>query len=277
MHSSELYRLLSLPKVFHRGITNFWDEPYISLQLLNAHLDPDIDGASRKFEFIDDSVEWIQSQAGPGKYPDLLDVGCGPGLYAERLCDKGYRVTGVDFSRRSIDYAVRQAEESGRSITYRYINYLEMEYREAFDLAIMIYCDYGALSPDEASLLLSRILQSLRPGGKLLLDVFTLYKFAQFKEKRIWENNESGGFWRSDAHFTIQANCIYENHVTLEQTIVLSSDEIQPYYIWQRHFSPDMLVAEVEKAGFRNPVLYGDVTGRPWSSVSETMAVIVEK
>ncbi|GIU69565.1 MAG: hypothetical protein KatS3mg002_0801 [Candidatus Woesearchaeota archaeon] len=35
----------------------------------------------------------------------ILDVGCGPGLYCEILKQKGYEVTGVDYSKNIIEYA----------------------------------------------------------------------------------------------------------------------------------------------------------------------------
>ncbi|MGE5494383.1 MAG: methyltransferase domain-containing protein [Burkholderiales bacterium] len=37
--------------------------------------------------------------AHPVKRPRLLDLGCGPGIYAELFAKKGFCVTGVDFSQ----------------------------------------------------------------------------------------------------------------------------------------------------------------------------------
>ena len=77
--------------------------------MLKAHLDPEFDGASRKLDFIEKSVAWITERIPPADYPLLLDIGCGPGIYAEMFTKKGYQVTGVDFSKRSIDYAQQSA------------------------------------------------------------------------------------------------------------------------------------------------------------------------
>ena len=272
-----IYDCLARPSPFQRGTENFWDEPHISELLLKAHLDPDFEGASRKLESIDKSVAWIASAVPPNRYPNLLDVGCGPGLYAERLHDLGYHVSGIDFSRRSIEYARQQAKLTARTIDFHYGNYLEMDYCDAYELDILIYCDFGALSPDEGGKLLRLIHNSLRHGGKLVMDVFTLVKLAGFEEKRYWSSHENGGFWRPDSHYVIQADCIYDKQTTLEQTVVVSHDAIQPYYIWHRYFDREMLALELENAGFRNPQFFGDITGAPYSSTSETMAVIVEK
>lgn len=274
---NSLYDLLAKPAPFRRDPTSFWDEPHVSEQLLKAHLDPDFEGASRKHEFIDLSVGWITGIAPPERYPDVLDIGCGPGLYAQRLHDRGYRVTGIDFSRRSIAYAKNMAATTGRRIEYRYGNYLEMEFRESFDLVILVYCDYGALSPEEGASLLGRIHRSLRPGGKLLLDVFAPRKYASFLERRVWEFHENGGFWRPDSHFTIQADGKYGDLVTLEQTTVVSQQETRAYHIWNRYFTPELLSNELQRAGFRTQTLFGDVSGKPVSDDSETLAVAAER
>ncbi len=51
-------------------------------------------------------------------YPLLFDIGCGPGIYAEKFARQGYYVTGIDFSKRSIDYAKNSALKQGLDISY---------------------------------------------------------------------------------------------------------------------------------------------------------------
>lgn len=274
---TDLFNLFASPEPFARGEVNFWDDPHISEQMLTAHLDPGFEGASRTAAFMNRSAEWITRLAPPAERPALLDVGCGPGLYAERFHDAGYRVTGIDFSRRSIAHARQRAAETGRGIDYDHANYLKMDYQEAFDLAVLIYCDYGALSPAEGAELLARIHRSLRPGGMLLLDAFTPAKYAAFPERRVWERHANGGFWRPDSHIAIHEDRRYDELVTLEKTVVVSAGEVQSHLIWNRYFPRDLLWAELEAAGFRTPSFFGDVAGGPCSEDSKTIAVAASK
>ena len=82
---SQLILLHQKPEPFTPGEALFWDDPHISAQMLEAHLNPDIDAASRRPEIIDRSVQWLiemlELQAGAS----ILDLGCGPGLYASRF------------------------------------------------------------------------------------------------------------------------------------------------------------------------------------------------
>ncbi|BCG61136.1 class I SAM-dependent methyltransferase [Paenibacillus sp. URB8-2] len=87
-----------------------WTDDYISRQLLATHLDPMSDAASRRPEVIDATVHWIVNYLCRQDHAkEILDLGCGPGLYAQRLAKLGYSVTDIDFSKLSIEYAKQQA------------------------------------------------------------------------------------------------------------------------------------------------------------------------
>lgn len=268
---------LEKPALYTKSKEAFWDDEYISKQMLKAHLDPDFSGASRKFSFIEQSVSWIKEKIPAQTYPKLLDIGCGPGIYAEKFALENYQVTGVDFSKLSIDYAKKSAQQHGLANIYYYQDYLAMDLKQSFDLATLIYCDYGALSTKDRQTLLDNIYQHLKPGGKLLLDVFSQKFYQQFQEEQKWENCENGGFWRPDEYIALYGNYKYSNDVTLEQTTIVSDTEITPYYVWNTCFTKDALIKEMQEAGFEFCEIFSDVTGRAYNEENETMAIIVEK
>lgn len=73
------------PLLFEAGEPEFWNDPHISKSTLEAHLNPNHDAASRKPEIIDQTVlHWLSCGVIKPGYK-VLDLGCGPGLYAERL------------------------------------------------------------------------------------------------------------------------------------------------------------------------------------------------
>ncbi len=113
-------------------------------------------------------------------------MGCGPGLYAERLHKKGYNITGIDFSQRSINYARKKARERNQEINYVYKNYMDINYKNEFEIVILIYCDFGVLSDIRRQVLLKKIYESLKPGGKFIFDVFTLKEFEKRKRVIYW-------------------------------------------------------------------------------------------
>lgn len=141
--------------------------------MLEAHLDPDWDAASRKITTIDASVQWFSEDIFPEKNINILDLGCGPGLYASRLAKLGYSVTGIDYFQRSINYAREVAREENLKIKYIYQDYLTIDFKVEFDVIMLIFCDFGALTNEERDVLLKIIYNALKPGGLFIFDVFT--------------------------------------------------------------------------------------------------------
>ena len=79
--------------------------------MLKAHLNENQESATRKLDFVKKSVAWINTVLPNHHYNNLLDLGCGPGIYAELFYQYGYQVTGIDLSKRSISYAQASAKQ----------------------------------------------------------------------------------------------------------------------------------------------------------------------
>ncbi len=275
--NSSTFTSLKKPPIYTKSKGEFWNDEYISKQMLKAHLNPEFDGASRKITFIEKSVAWIRELVPCSKYSLLLDIGCGPGIYAEKFAQAGYHVTGIDFSKRSIEYARQSALNKKWSISYLYKNYLEMNLNEIFDFCTMIYCDYGALSTKDRQVIMNKIYHHLKPGGKLLLDVFSMKRFYDFQEQQTWELCHNGGFWRKDEYIALNGFYKYSDNVTLELISIISKNEITPYYLWNTYFSKETLIQEAEQAGFKVCGIFGDVCGNIYQKECGTIAVLLEK
>ena len=136
---------------------DLWTDEHISGKMLEFHLNEEVDAASRNAAFIDRSVEWIASHFHVGEGTKIIDFGCGPGLYVIRLAKKRADVTGIDFSERSIRYAQNWAQREGLSVHLVRQDYLEYETEDRFDLAMMIFCDFCALSPTQRDKMLGKV------------------------------------------------------------------------------------------------------------------------
>lgn len=264
-------------KLYAESDDAFWDDEHISKHMLKAHLDPDFDGASRKHKDIVDSADWIAEIVGDHKHKKLLDLGCGPGIYAELLAEKGFQVTGIDFSRRSIDYAKESSQKKNLDITYHYRNYLELEYDGEFDVAILIYCDFGVLSPDDRKKLLQKVYRALKPGGLLILDVFHEPYLDNFEEvQRV--DYQSGGFWFPDDYVVVQKNRYYaDSKNTLEQYLVITENMCKRYNIWNQIYTKDAFENEIAGAGFQSMSFFDDVQGKAYTGAEKTICGVFGK
>lgn len=257
---------------------DLWTDEHTSERMLAHHLNSDIDVSSRRADFIDQSVMWIASHFGiePGKR--IADFGCGPGLYSNRLAQLGARVTGIDFSRRSIDHARGVATDQGLAVEYVNQSYLDFETNEHFDLIIMIMCDFCALSPSQRMSLLQKFGSLLSPGGSVLLDVYSLNACSEREEATTYAMNLLDGFWSADKYYGFLNTFKYEDaNVVLDKYTIVEAERTRTVYNWMQCFSPSSLRSEFEKAGFSELELLGNVAGEPFDEKATEFAVAAKK
>ena len=87
-----LKQLNTRPKLFEQSTASIWDDPHISKGMLKAHLNENQESATRKLDFVKKSVAWINTVLPNHHYNNLLDLGCGPGIYAELFYQYGIRL-----------------------------------------------------------------------------------------------------------------------------------------------------------------------------------------
>lgn len=272
-----LKQLNTRPKLFEQSTASIWDDPHISKGMLKAHLNENQESATRKLDFVKKSVAWINTVLPNHHYNNLLDLGCGPGIYAELFYQYGYQVTGIDLSKRSISYAQASSKQKGFDIIYLRSDYTKSNFRQHYDLVTLIYCDFGVLPPATRKKLLQKIYNTLSPKGALLFDVFTPLQYDGAVEHKNWQINENG-FWHNDWHLVLNAFYRYDNvHTFLNQYTVINEDRITTYNIWEHTFSLKELERDLKNAGFTKLDFYKDVIGQKYDKTSKTICVIAQK
>jgi SAM-dependent methyltransferase len=275
----QLERINERPEPFQfYTASDLWTDEHTSEQMLSLHLNEAIDVSSRNSKFIDQSVEWIVSEFDIGEDTKIADFGCGPGLYTTRLAKCGANVTGIDFSKRSIDYARKAATRERLNISYLNQNYLEFETEDRFDLVLMIMCDFCALSPNQRKEILRKFQMVLKPSGSVLLDVYSLAAFEQKEEAATYEVNLLNGFWSSNKYYGFLNIFKYdEEKLTLDKYTIIELDRTREVYNWLQYFAPEDLEREFIEAGFSFKGLFSDVAGNPYDRKSSEFAVIANK
>jgi SAM-dependent methyltransferase len=274
----QLIALQQKPLPFTPGEPLFWNDPHISAHMLAAHLDPNFEAASRLPAVIDRSVKWMIETLPLNTGARVLDLGCGPGLYASRLAQVGMQVTGVDYSRRSIAYATGYANENNLDITYRYENYLDLCDENQYDAVLLIYGDFCPLNPEQRARLLQNVYRALKPQGKFVLDVTTRVHRRKYGNRNGWRALETG-FWKPGPHLLLEAGFDYpEQSIWLDQYTAIEADgKVTVYRNWFQDYTPETIRAELEQGGFSVVSLCGDLTGKPYNSESEWIGLVVQK
>lgn len=264
--------------MFSQSQDSIWLDDHIAPKMLAAHLDSEFDGATRNSEYISQSMKWLTQKCPVQEFPKLLDLGCGPGIYAEKFCEAGYQVKGIDFSELSIAYAKNSAKEKDYAIDYQCGDYLTADLgKEQYDVIVLIYCDLGVFSPTDRQRIFQKVYRALKPGGRFIFDVFTPQKYAAFEEANTWQVEEDN-FWTKEKCIHLSAQKTYPGTTTyLDQHYLLYPDYFKEFFIWETVFAEEELLAELNKIGFASNEVCGDLRGRPSMVESETLCFVVEK
>jgi SAM-dependent methyltransferase len=174
--------------------------------MLNEHLSQAHDAASRRFTTIDRQVDWIHTTQLACQPTTILDLGCGPGFYSERLARLGHTCHGIDYSPASIEYAKSIAYRDRLACTYVCQDIRRAEYPPGIGLGMLIYGEFNVFRPADAVVILDKAWQALEPSGFLLLEPHPYQAVQQIGEEPASWYSSSGGLFSERPHVVMQEN-----------------------------------------------------------------------
>jgi SAM-dependent methyltransferase len=109
----------------------------------------------------------------------VLDIGCGHGRIANRLAERGARVTGLDATPLFLERAREDAVRRGVEVEYVEGDMRALPWEERFDAAFSWFTTFGYFDDVGNRRVLAEARRALRPGGRLALDVHNVLAFAR--------------------------------------------------------------------------------------------------
>lgn len=136
-------------------------------------------------------LAFIARIAAKAANPQIVDVGCGTGTVALGLRRLGYRVIGLDSSKDMLAVARAKARRAGLELPLLQADFSQLPV--AADL-IIATCDSlnHLLLNREIILFLRRAGACLPPGGRLIFDVNSEYKYRRVLADNVFAWNAAG-------------------------------------------------------------------------------------
>jgi SAM-dependent methyltransferase len=261
-----------------------WNEPGFSQRMLREHLSQAHNAASRRFAIIDEHVAWLHHQVLGDQPARILDLGCGPGLYLNRLAQLGHRGTGIDFSPASIAYARATAENGDLAVQYRLDDLRTAEFSDsssdAYDLAMLLYGEFNTFRPSVAQVILRKTYAALQSGGRLLLEPSSFASIeALGKPGPSWYAAQAG-LWSDQPHVVLQDNAWDgELSASVERyTIIDAATGALVQHAMTTHAYDEADVARLlGDAGFVGVTTYPSLLGRADGEHAGFYAVLAQK
>lgn len=202
----------------------------------------------------------------------VLDLGCGPGRHALPLARAGLEVTAVDTSAYLLGGLETRADIEGVTVETVQADMRVFERPGAFDAVLLMWTSFGYFE-DEADhgRVLDRVAASLKPGGRLLLDLVGLETLIRDLQPVHCTEYEDGRLLVERPVLT-EANTRLEN-----EWLLIDQDRVFRREWSHRVWSAGELTRLIEAHGLTVTAIDGDLDGTPYDLESDRLIVIAER
>ena len=248
-----IYRRSERPEPWERDGNLPWNDPDFSRRMLREHLDESHGAASRVRAERERQLDWLWNKLDLQPGARLLDLTCGPGLYAVPLAQRGIAVTGVDFSPAAIVHARQLAAGAGVTATCQFVEADVRDYAPppSFDAALFLYGQLAVFPRETARQLLQKAAAALRPGGRLAVELLEQVRVDR-KNSNWWYTGDSA-LWGDAPFLSLGERFWYEDEkLSCERyyTLHLETGKLDEIVLCDQTYAVDEMVGVVQDAGF---------------------------
>jgi len=277
---TDIVERIAKPAPWAEGDNIPWSDPEFSERMLAEHLTQEHDLASRKSGVIDEHVDWIFSSLLDGRPGRVLDLGCGPGLYAQRLARKGCECVGVDFSPASIRHAREVAAADGLNCRYIHGDLRDRDFGRDFDLAMLIYGQFNVFPRPVAIEILNRVFAALVPGGRLLLELQSADQIEAGGQAGPTWYATAAGLFSDRPHLVLQENFWDEaERASTSRFMVVdaATGAVSSYALSNEAYTDPELDEVLRGGGFEGVMWVPSLTGREEAAETDLPVVVAHR
>lgn len=268
------------PQPWTEGEKIPWHESVFSERMLAEHLSQEHDAASRRSNIIDQQVNWIHQELLDRSPSKILDLGCGPGLYTQRLARLGHACLGIDFAPAAIEYAKSQADAENLPCRFVLEDIREADYGQGYGLVMLIYGEFNVFRPEDARKILQKAFLSLNSKGLLLLEPHTFETVKRLGESSAhWYSSENGLF-SSGPHIVLQENYWdSEKKVSMERYYILDAEsgQVVTHSASIQAYTLDDYFYMLRECGFGKIEIYPSLLGESHQNQDEFLVIAAQK
>jgi 2-polyprenyl-3-methyl-5-hydroxy-6-metoxy-1,4-benzoquinol methylase len=194
----------------------------------------------------------------PEARPRALEVGCGTGVGACFLVERGFQVDAIDLIPAAIEIAREVAAERGLDINYQVQDVCDVPPRgDPYGLIVDSFCLQAIVFDEERTRVFAAVRARLRPGGYYLVST-AMFDTDRFRQDETVTDERTGLVYHRYGDTGLIEAATGIAYVELEECPGRYEGSTKIAGVWylpsRRHHRPPALKAELEQAGFA--VLY---------------------
>lgn len=205
---------------------------------------------------------------------EVLDLACGHGRHALLLAEEGIRVTGIDITERFIEAA--KADTGDLPVRFLVGDIRKLSFFEQFDAAYSYFSSFGFFDDETNFDVLKRVARSLKPGGRLLLDLQNRELYST-GDPHYTEHNEFRRDGRDYALLLESELDVETSRARIHQRLYGLPDGPKTMNFSIRLYTLAELTWLLNQAGMEVTDTYGDADSSEYSMTSPRCVVVAEK
>lgn len=216
-------------------------------------------------------VEAIISLTGIEPKARVLDLCCGIGRHSIEFARRGFEVTGVDRTAAYLARARKRARREGLDVDFIMDDMRKFCRPSSFDLAVNLFTSFGYFeNPSEERQVLTNILESLRRGACLLLDLTGKEIMARDFKEHAWREE--------DGEIVLERSSIRDGWGwTDSRWTLLRGKKRCEVELSLRLYSAVELRGLLESCGFEVTGVYGNLEGAPYDENAERLVALARR
>lgn len=201
----------------------------------------------------------------------MLDLCCGPGRFVIPFATQGFRVTAVDRNRFYLDDLRTRAANVALDIEIVESDMRDFCRPNAFDAAVNLYTSFGYFEdPEDDRTVLRNLYTSLKPGGRLLMEMGSREGLIRNFQKRDWIEH--------DGQLLVEERTFSDDYTRLHNRWIVITESDR--YEWQfdlRLYGPGNLPPLLRDVGFSDIATMGSFDGTPYDLKTTRLIVLATK
>lgn len=202
----------------------------------------------------------------------IVDFGCGTGRHLLELAQRGYTdLTGIDSTAFYIDIAKKDAAKHTQPPHFVVGDMLDAVEPQRYDVGLSLFSSFGYYDKHEDNLhVLRNMYESLRGGGKILIDLRGKENFAYNFDAQSWG--------RIEESIILTQRVANDDFSKITNSWVVIKDGSEKTYTFTHWiYSAQELKVMLHEVGFNDINIYGDWAGGAYVPQSKRMIVIATK
>jgi SAM-dependent methyltransferase len=217
---------------------------------------------------VDEMIALLGLQSGCA----VLDLCCGIGRHSLEFARRGFKVTGVDRTTPYLDQARASAAKENLKIEFVLCDMREFSRPAAFDAALNFFTAFGYFeNPADDAKVARNLFDSLKPGGRLIVDMNGKELMAKKFRERDWGTREDGTI-------VLEERRVLDGWKRLENRWTwIRGKERRVSTLVLRVYSGGELERLMREVGFREVSLYGSLSATPYDQNAQRLVAVASK